>query len=204
MSQKKNFLHNVLNSPAVYKIVQKLMLGTKFRKSIIKKNIKKNNINVLDIGCGPAEIINCLPNCNYYGYDTDKRSIDYAKNKYSEKNYHFYCRKFSKAELKKLPKFDFVILFGIMHHLSDSEVNSIINIFKKKMKKKSILLTEDPILVKNQNFFAKFLIINDRGNNVREKKQYLNILKRHFSNLKVKISHQTFPPYTWFTTICVK
>ena len=132
MSQKKNFLHNLLNSPAVYKIVQKLMLGTKFRKSIIQKNIKKNNINVLDIGCGPAEIINCLPNCNYYGYDTDKRSIDYAKNKYSEKNYHFYCRKFSKAELKKLPKFDFVILFGIMHHLSDSEVNSIINIFKKK------------------------------------------------------------------------
>ena len=37
------------------------------------------------------------------------------------------------------------------------------------MKKNSKLLTEDPILIKNQNFVAKFLIEKDRGSNVRKK-----------------------------------
>ena len=51
------------------------MSGTSFRKKIITKNIKKKNLNILDIGCGPAEIINYIPRCKYYGFDIDKRSI---------------------------------------------------------------------------------------------------------------------------------
>ena len=72
------------------------------------------------------------------------------------------------------------------------------------MKKNSKLLTEDPIKIKNQNFIARFLINNDRGINVREKSQYLKLLRVHFRKLKSKVTHQPFPPYTWFTTICMK
>ena len=63
MSQRSNILHNLINSPSVYKLIQKFMLGTSFRKKIIEKNIKKKNVNVLDIGCGPAEIIDYMPDC---------------------------------------------------------------------------------------------------------------------------------------------
>ena len=55
------------------------MSGTSIRADIIKKKIKKKNLNILDIGCGPAEILEIIPECEYYGYDVDKRSIDYAK-----------------------------------------------------------------------------------------------------------------------------
>ena len=41
MSQRSNILHNLINSPSVYKLIQKFMLGTSFRKKIIEKNIKK-------------------------------------------------------------------------------------------------------------------------------------------------------------------
>ena len=41
------------------------------------------------------------------------------------------------------------------------------------MKKNSKLLTEDPILIKDQNFIAKFLISRDRGMNVRRKEEYI-------------------------------
>ena len=72
------------------------------------------------------------------------------------------------------------------------------------MKRDCKLLTEDPILVNDQNIFAKYLIKNDRGKNVRKKKEYLSILKKHFKNVQSKITHQTFVPYTWFTTVCRK
>ena len=204
MSQRKNQIYNFINNPLVYKIIQYVMSGTSFRNSIIKKNIRKSNLKILDIGCGPAQILEQIPQCDYYGYDIDQRSIQYAKKKYHQKNYHFYCKKFNKTEVKKLPKFDFVIFFGILHHLSDREADKMLTLCKRIMKKNSKLLTEDPIIVEKQNIIAKFLIKKDRGTNVRQKKEYINLLKKHFKKMKNKVTHQFFIPYTWFTTICSK
>jgi len=204
MSQRKNQIYNFINNPVVYKIIQKIMSGTSFRNNIIKQNIRKKNLKILDIGCGPAEILEHIPKCEYHGYDIDKRSIKYAQRKYHQKNFHFYCKRFNGNELKKLPKFDFIIFFGILHHLKNEEASAILNLCKKKMKKNSKLLTEDPIFVERQNFIAKFLIKKDRGMNVRKKSEYINLLKKHFRNIKPKIVNQSFVPYTWFTTVCSK
>ena len=204
MSQRKNQIYNFINNPLIYKIIQHVMSGTSFRNSIIKKNIRKSNLKILDIGCGPAQILEHIPRCDYYGYDIDQRSIQYAKKKYRKKNYHFYCKKFNKTEIKKLPKFDFVIFFGILHHLSNKEADKMLTLCKRIMKKNSKLLTEDPILLEKQNIIAKFLIEKDRGINVRQKKEYINLLKKHFKKIKNKVTHQFFIPYTWFTTICSK
>tara|TARA_B100001093_G_scaffold408770_1_gene397684 strand:+ start:1741 stop:2355 length:615 start_codon:yes stop_codon:yes gene_type:complete len=204
MSQRKNQIYNFINNPLIYKIVQSVMSGTSFRNSIIKKNITKKNLKILDIGCGPAQILEHIPQCDYYGYDIDQRSIQYAKRKYYQKNYHFYCKKFNKTELKKLPKFDFIIFFGILHHLSNKEVHEILKLCKKLMKKNSKILTEDPILLEKQNVIAKFLIKKDRGLNVRKKREYIELLKKHFKKIKNKVTHQYFIPYTWFTTVCSK
>ncbi len=81
MPQRKSSLYNLINNPLVYKIIQKVMSGTSFRANIVRKNIKKKNSKILDIGCGPAEILESIPRCEYYGYDIDSRSIRYAKKK---------------------------------------------------------------------------------------------------------------------------
>lgn len=204
MSQRKSSIYNLINNPLVYKIIQKVMSGTSLRANIVRNYIKKKNVKILDIGCGPAEILENISDCEYYGYDIDSRSIRYARKKYAKKNYHFYNKKFDKNEIKKLPTFDYIIFFGILHHLEEKEIFTLLTLCKKKMKRDCKLLTEDPILVNDQNIFAKYLIKNDRGKNVRKKKEYLSILKKHFKNVQSKITHQTFVPYTWFTTVCRK
>ena len=204
MSQRTGYLYNLINSPKIYMIFQKLMSGTIFRKKIIIGNIKNKKVKVLDIGCGPAEILNYIPQSMYYGYDIDKRCIDYEKNKYINKNNHFYRKIFKKSELKKLPKFDYVILFGILHHLNDKEIKKILVLCKQAMKKNGVLLTEDPIFVEKQNMIARFLISQDRGMNVRKEKDYRILLKQYFRNIRSKVTHQFFIPYTWFSMICKK
>ena len=204
MSQRTSKIYNLINSPWFYIFFQKIMSGTSFRKKIIIKNIKNSKVKVLDIGCGPAEVLNYIPNSVYYGYDIDQRSINYAKKKYKDKNHHFFCKKFRKSEIKKLPKIDYVILFGIVHHLNDEEVKNLFELCKKVMKKNAVLLTEDPILIKNQNPIARFLIKNDRGMNIREKSNYLKLVSAYFKNIRAKITHQFFVPYTWFSIICKK
>ncbi len=204
MSQRLGIIYNIISYPLIYKIVQKLMSGTSFREKIIRKNVKFGKVNVLDIGCGPAEILNYIPSSNYYGFDIDKRHINYARKKFNRNNCHFFCKKFTFNDLKKLPKFDYVVLFGILHHLKNEEAKTILKLCRKVMKKKGVLLTEDPIFTKNQNIIAKFFIKNDRGANVRTKNEYLKLVKKNFKKINAKISNQSFIPYTWFTMTCYK
>ena len=127
---------------------------------------------------------------HYYGYDIDKRSINYAKQKYNNDKYHFFCKKFDKRE-EKLPTFDYII-FWILHHLNNKEVHNLLYLCKKD-EKNSKLLTVDPILTKNQNKIAKFLILNDRQK-CRSENEYLKLIKNHFKNISSEITHQSFVP----------
>ena len=201
MSQKTNNIYSLFSNTLFYSLSQKIMSGTSFRENIAKKYIKKDKLKVLDIGCGPAEILNSLPRVKYFGYDINPAYINYAKKKYKNKG-NFYCKKFTKKEIKKLPMFDCVLLFGILHHLNDNEINNLIPLIKKVLKKGGKIITEDPILIKNQNLIARFIINKDRGDNVRDKKGYLKILNKYFKRIKSKIYHQKFIPYTWFVMVC--
>ena len=100
MSQRSGTFYNFLNNPIIYKIVQKVMSGTSFRADIIKKNIKKKKLKILDIGCGPAEILALIPECEYYGYDIDTRSINYAKKNLIKKITTFSTKDLMKEKLK--------------------------------------------------------------------------------------------------------
>lgn len=201
MSQKTNNLYKVLSSPVIYSIFQKLMKGDKIRKKILTSNIKKKNPKILDIGCGLGDSLEYIKNPLYFGYDISKEYIEYAKRKYKTKGI-FVCRNFTQKEIKKLPKFDYILLIGIIHHLKDKQILNLLKLIKKTLKKDGRLITLDPIFSKNQNYLAKFLISHDRGKNIKTKKEYLKLLKFFFKNSISKTYNQTFIPYTWFTMNC--
>ena len=199
MAQKTTGIHSLLSNFFIYKIFQRIMSATAYRHGLIKTYIKKKNVNILDIGCGPAEILDKIKNINYYGYDINQNYINYAKNKYQRKNHFFFCKKFTSSEIAKLPKFDHVILFGILHHLKDSEIKNIFSLIKRVIKKNGTILTADPIFIKNQNPIAKFLISSDRGRNVRNQKEYILLTKKYFKKVEIKVTKQYFIPYTYFS-----
>ena len=197
MSQKNKNLYKVLSNTYMYSFFQRIMSGTSFRSKIIKKYITRENVKVLDLGCGPAEIIESLPNVKYYGFDINPIYINYAKKKYKNKGI-FFCKKISLKDTKRLPKFDYVLLLGILHHLDDDEIKKLMIIIKRVLKKRGNVITEDPIYIKNQNPIAKLIISLDRGENVRNKNEYINLIRRHFKKIKTYIYHQKFIPYTWY------
>jgi len=201
MSQKNKGIYSLLSNTFFYSLVQRVMSGTSFRKKIVKKYITKHNVKVLDIGCGPAEILDTLPKIKYYGFDINPIYINSAKRKYENKG-KFFCKKFTNKNTKYLPKFDHVLLLGVLHHLSDQEINKLMPNIKKVLKRKGNIITLDNIFINKQNFIAKFLIQMDKGENVRSKTGYLNILKNHFKKINSKIYHQKFIPYTWFVANC--
>lgn len=203
MSEKTTGIYKIFSYSLLYNLTQKIMSGESTRIALVKNVIPKHS-KVLDIGCGTAKIIESLPQVDYYGYDISKKHIDYAKKKYSSKKNNFYCKEFNAGEISKLPKFDFVLLFGIIHHVGDDQLRKIFFVLKKTLKKSGKILTLDPVYIKKQNFIAKFLNKTDVGNHVRFKNEYLKILRKDFKKIKSKIKKQTFVPYTWFSTQCQK
>jgi len=192
-------IKTVLNNPKIYQLSQKIFLADNFRKKLLQKLLTKKNLDILDIGCGPGNMINYLSFNKYYGFDTDKKYIKFAKNKYPVCN--FFCEKFTKSSLKKITKVDVVILFGILHHISDDDVLKLIDVLKLSLKKNSKIITLDPVYIKKQNKISKFLIDNDRGNFVRTSKGYLDLLEKKGITISHKIYNQKIVPYTYIVTI---
>lgn len=198
--QKNNLIYKILDSHYFYNLSQFIMSAKSFRKEIITKLIKKKNSSILDIGCGPAEILEVIGNSDYYGFDINKNYINYAKKRFIGKK--FFCSKFNASKTKN-KKFDYVLLLGLLHHLSDKETSILLKEVKKVLKRNGSIVTLDNVYVKNQNFIAKKLIDFDRGCFVRNKKEYITLLKKQFKTVKSKIYNQKFIPYTWFVTRCI-
>lgn len=196
--QKNNIFYKILSSYFFYNLSQFIMSATSFRKKIISKIVKNKNASILDIGCGPAEIVEVVGAADYYGFDVNKNYINYAKKKYFDKK--FFCSTFAANKIKKKKKFDYILLLGLLHHLSDKEAFVLFKEIKKVIKKNGVVVTLDNVYVKNQNFIAKKLIDLDRGRFVRNKTGYLNLLKSQFKIVNFKIYNQKFIPYTWFVT----
>jgi SAM-dependent methyltransferase len=205
MSEKNNIFYKFISNSYIYLLIQKIMSATKVREEFICKFVKnKKNLSVLDIGCGPANILKKFSSINYYGYDIDINHINFAKKKFSSKNFHFFNRMFGEKEVFNLPKFDFVLLLGVIHHLDNNKVKKNLITIKKVLKKNGKLLILDNVLTQNQNSIAKYLIKKDKGKNIRNLDKYKLFLQKDYLIKNIRISHQKFVPYTWLTICCKK
>ncbi len=103
-----------------------------------------------------------------------------------------------------MPRFDCALLLGLVHHLNDKEFITIIRLIKNTLKKNGKILILDNVIVRNQNFISRFLIKNDKGDNIRSLNQYKLILNKYFSKIKYQVNNQVFIPYTWLKITCYK
>lgn len=134
-------------------------------------------ISVCDLGCGDFNIGKQLVNHTkkYIAIDIVETLIDYNKENFTADNLEFQCLDIAKNDL---PKADCVILRQVLQHLSNAEVQTIVN---KLRDYKYIILTEH---LPSGNFIANKDIISGQG--IRIKKQSgLAILQPPF-NFKIK------------------
>jgi len=204
MSQVTTGIRALLSSPLLYELFQRLMGADKNRKRFVSEFITPYPAtNILDIGCGPAGILDYLPNSNYYGFDISETYISKARKIYGDKGI-FFLKYLTDEDIEVLPKFDLVLLSGVLHHVDDATSIHILNLAYKALKPNGRLITTDGCIVKGQNPLARFLIKQDRGQNIKTEDGYLQLAKNVFQNVESSIHHSAWIPYTLCYMVCTR
>ncbi|WP_299556118.1 class I SAM-dependent methyltransferase [Seonamhaeicola sp.] len=193
---------SILKLSYFYTTYQYLVGGIRARRLFIENDARINaGEKVLDIGCGPGDILRFLPEVNYTGCDINPKYIKTAREHYPQ--YDFHATSIEKFKLKDPQTFDVVITTGVIHHLNDNQVKTLFNLAKNALKPEGRLVTFDGCYIANQNPISKKFLDMDRGNFIRNEKEYVFLAKQYFSDVKTKIDETYFHiPYTSLIMEC--
>lgn len=191
-------IKEILSIPQIYTLWQKLIGDYKLRKIYCRDYVKaKNGDKILDIGCGPANMLDYLPKTiNYTGFDNSISYIKNAKKKFPQKNYSFFCQNINFAQNFD-EKFDIIMANAILHHIDDDEAEKLISFASKNLKNGGKFITLDGCFTSNQSKIKKWLLTNDRGKFVRTKEDYFKLFSNYFTEIKISIREDLYNiPYT--------
>lgn len=196
MAQNTRGIRAVLSHPTIYSLFQTIMGAHEVRDFFVKEFVRPEiGDKVLDVGCGPADILDYMPDINYWGFDISEPYIKKARDQFGDRG-QFRCKMVTEAELSNLPAFDVVLAIGLLHHLDDIEAQELLALLHSTLRTGGRLLTLDPCIEANQNIISRFLVLRDRGQNVRTKKGYSLLAEQAFDVSRVEVRHKRWIPYT--------
>jgi SAM-dependent methyltransferase len=185
---KRLQLQQILKIPTIYVLFQKIVRGKGEYRFITRYVRSQPGNSVLDIGCGPASILEHMPDVKYVGFDLDDRSIRMARKRFGTRA-EFFCANVAEATLKQRDAFDLVIAAGVLHHLSEEEAEALLNLAASALAPGGRVITWDCCYVERQSSLSRFLMDKDRGQYVRTEKGYAELAHKTFEHVEAFIDY---------------
>ena len=199
-----NKLSSLLSLPASYRLFRRLMGGKSVWKIYLAEYVKPAPGNkILDIGCGPADILNYLPAVNYTGLDISPEYIGSAKKRFGSRG-RFCCSDIGLAAIEgEQGTFDLVLATGVIHHLDDAQAARLFDLARLALRPTGCLVTFDGCYASQQSRVARWLLAKDRGKFVRTREEYLRLASARFSTVESHLRHDLLRmPYTHLIMRC--
>ncbi len=197
-------ISSILSFPAGYRFFQRMVGAESSRKTYLVEHVKPcPGDKILDIGCGPGDILNHLPNVRYTGLDISPEYIAAAKQRYGSRG-RFFCSDVGLAAIEgEHGSFDLVLSVGVIHHLDDAQADKLFALARRVLSPTGRLVTYDGCYVPQQSRIARWMLSKDRGKFVRTREEYLRLAAPHFSTVEPQLRHDLLRiPYTHLILRC--
>lgn len=168
----------LLSNHHLYVLLQKGVGADRLRYRCLDRLAVQPGEVVLDVGCGPAYYFERLGDVRYYGFDTSPVYIEHAKRRWGHKA-EFRCELFTEDHLAVLPPADKILLFGLLHHLSDDQSRQLLGLCSRALAPGGTLISVDTCFEPTQGRTSRWMSANDRGEFVRTPEEF-NALAREF------------------------
>jgi SAM-dependent methyltransferase len=176
----------LLSHAPLYILVQRAVGADRMRALCIDVLAPRTGDRILDVGCGPAYYLERFPPVDYYGFDTDELYIAYARRRFGGRG-RFYCETYSEKHLLELPRFDGVMLMGLLHHLDDRSAHALLDLVGRALAPSGKVITLDTCTDPALSAIARFLARQDRGEHVRPTSAFLELARDHFDHVEGRL-----------------
>jgi SAM-dependent methyltransferase len=177
-------LSAVLGLPAAYRLFTRMVGGDVWRVYLDEYVKPVAGEKILDIGCGPADILSYMGDVNYTGFDISPEYIAAAQKRFGDRG-RFFCSDVGLATIEREQgTFNLVMATGVLHHLDDEVAGKLFQLARLALRRDGRLVTYDGCYVPDQSRVARWLLSQDRGNFVRPREEYLRLASACFSKIE--------------------
>lgn len=201
--ERNDIFRRVLKAPKIYSGFQSLVRSHRPRREVVDELLRiHSGDRVLDVGCGPADILEHLPEVDYLGIDYSQAYIDAARHRFGERG-RFVVADVATLGARGEKNFDVVIALGVLHHLDDAAAHGLVRNVRACLKAGGRFVAIDPLIEHPQNPIARLLARLDRGEFVRTLDGYARIASSAFENFTVEPRRDLLRvPYSHAITRC--
>ena len=171
----------LLGRNSIYRSFRRLTGSARLNREFVEQYVRPHQGDeILDVGCGPADVVELMPMVRYTGIDPSPNYIASARNRFGERA-NFHCGDLNSLEKDRKNIFDAVICMGVMHHLSDAEVSGMLTQVQHLLKPGGRFISYDPCFTEPQHPVARWIHEHDRGEFVRFDHHYEKLVSGVFS-----------------------
>jgi ubiquinone/menaquinone biosynthesis C-methylase UbiE len=196
MSQRTTGARGLLSNPRVYGLLQRALGGASLRRVLVAEYVRPEpGDRLLDIGCGPGDMLDALPAVAYTGVDLNQSYIDAARARHGDRG-EFLC---ADARTVDFPdaSFELVSVVALLHHLDDDGVRSVFRLASRVLVESGRMVTFDNALREGQSPVARWLIRRDRGTAIRTTDRYAELARPFFETVRATTREDLLRvPYT--------
>lgn len=175
-------LRGVLAVPRVYEAWSRLVGGEHGRGTLVREHVRPTpGARVLDLGCGPGELVPHLGEVDYIGVDVSEQYIAKARRSFGDR------AEFRVGDATALDTdlraFDLVLAFGLIHHLDDGAAGRVLAGARQALRPDGRFVSVDPVQAPDAPAAARLIVSWDRGEHVRSGAAYDRLAQRHFDEV---------------------
>jgi SAM-dependent methyltransferase len=196
MSENTSGIRAVLSQPKVYELWSRVIGGERARTEVVRRYVRpKAGDRVLDLGCGPAELLPFLGDVEYVGVDLSEEYVERARERFGDRA-EFRAGDATAID-DDLRDFDLVLAFGVLHHVDDEGARGLLEGAARALRPDGRAVTLDNAFVPGQSRIARAIISRDRGQHVRAADAYAPLAAGVFGQAQTTVRHDLLRmPYT--------
>jgi 2-polyprenyl-3-methyl-5-hydroxy-6-metoxy-1,4-benzoquinol methylase len=196
-NNRSTLRESILGSARGYQLFKVVTRGARTMQAMADQYIQAQpGQRLLDVGCGYGDLSDHVPNVDYVGIDLNEDYVAYARRS-QRPGVRFEVASVIELRDAGLGTFDAAVTIGVLHHLSDSDVTSLLSALPVLLKPGGRYIAAEPVWDPEQQTTARVLAALDRGRFVREQERYEELISPWFAKTTSEIRHDLFWfPYT--------
>lgn len=194
-------VRRLLSRPRIYELFQSAVGSQRGRSTLVREYVRPPpGARVLDLGCGPGELVAYLGDVQYLGIDVSDEYIDRARRSFPQ--HRFRVGDATRVD-DDLRGFDLVLAFGVLHHLDNIEASRFLAAAAAARAPGARFVSVDPATTADDRWAARMFIDRDRGRYVRSPARYQELAEAAFVNVKCHVRKDLLRiPYTHCVLEC--